>query len=272
MRKPRNIKKQAAIGVSLTLAGLLGAAGLVGYLTFVRSPADSPARACGGDRPAGPVVVAAGASMTAGTLGADWVGALRARQEFDRFRFVNAGVNGNTSADLLDRVDTDVVACRPDAVFVLIGTNDVRNGVAVDTYRENLGAIVDRVTSETTAHVALLSLPPLGENLDAEVNHRLADYNRVIADTAAREGVDYLPLHERIADLLVARGNPGARFGFNFPLAFRAAAQHYLLRRSWDEVAHSHGMDFFVDHIHLSDRGGGVVTDLTSRWLGTMPS
>ncbi len=258
--------------MSLALAAVLGAVGAVGYLTFVRSPADSPARACRPGHTAGdePVVVAAGASMTQGTLGADWVGALRKRREFDGYRFVNAGVNGNTSADLRERVDTDILACHPDAVVILIGTNDVRNGVPVASFRDNLAAIVGRVTAEATARVALMSLPPLGEDLDAEINHRLVDYNRAIADTAIRAGVDYLPLHERIVDLVRQYGDPHMSYDFGFVLAFRAAAQHYLLRRDWDQVAHSHGLELFVDHIHLSDRGGAAVVDLTARWLATV--
>lgn len=266
----RITRKQCLVAISLLLVAVLGTAGAVGYLAFVRSPAGPPEQACSDGRSSdGPVVVAAGASMTAGTLGADWVGALRARQEFDGFRFVNAGVNGSTSADLRERVDTDILACRPDAVLVLIGTNDVRNGVPVDTYRDNLAAVVDRITSETTARVALMSLPPLGEDLDADINHALGHYNRVIIDTAARSGIDYLPLHERLAALLERSGNSRTSYDFSFALAFRAAAQRYLLRRSWDQIAQRHGLELYVDHIHLSDRAGAVVTDLTARWLQT---
>jgi acyl-CoA thioesterase-1 len=260
-------RKRVVIALCVLLAGVLGAAGTVAHLTFVRSPANPPAQACAGSEPSGTVVVAAGASMTAGTLGADWVGALRERAEFRGHTFVNAGVNGNTSADLLGRIDTDVVACRPDAVTLLIGTNDVRDGVPLEQYRENLAAIVDRIRSRTQARIALMSLPPFGENLDAGINRRLAAYNGVIKDTAARARVDYLPLYERLAGLLRQGERPSYDFGFG--LAFRAGAEHYLLGRNWDEVARGNGLDLFVDHIHLSDRGGAVLTDLAAGWLSS---
>ncbi|MEV0546123.1 SGNH/GDSL hydrolase family protein [Nocardia salmonicida] len=263
-------KKPILIAAALFLVGVLGAGGAVGYLTFLRSPANPPSQACGAGRPtgSGPVVVAAGASMTQGTLGADWVGALRERPEFAGYTFVNAGVNGNTVADLLGRVDTDVVRCRPDAVVVLVGTNDVRGEVSVDRYRADLGALVDRIESQTSARVALLSLPPLGEDLEASINHRLGDFNAAIESIAATAGIDYLPVHEQFADRLRRSGGPATPFDFGFPLAFRAAAKHYLLGRSWDEVARSHHLELLVDHIHLSDQGGAVVTDLVGRWLG----
>ncbi|GGL42951.1 SGNH/GDSL hydrolase family protein [Nocardia jinanensis] len=267
--RPSITRKRVLLVLAVTLTAVLGAAGTVGYLTFLRSPVDAPAQACRGESPGRPVVVAAGASMTRGTLGADWVGALRKRDEFGDHRFVNAGVNGDTSADLLDRLDTDVLHCRPDAVIVLVGTNDVRDDVPLDNYRDNLTAIVDRVRTAGTAHVALMSLPLLGEDPDDEINRRLAGYNRVITETAADAGIDYIPLHEHIADLVRRQGDPNARYDFGFTLAFTAAAQHYLFGRSWDQVARSRGSNIFVDSIHLSDRSGAVVTDLTARWLAT---
>ncbi|MGI5221073.1 SGNH/GDSL hydrolase family protein [Nocardia sp. CA-290969] len=261
-------KKMIITAASVALAAVLAAGATVGYLTFVRSPVDTPAQACREGAPAdGPVAVAAGASMTRGTLGADWVGALRTRPDFAGHRFVNAGINGNTSGDLRERAGTDIVACHPDAVLILVGTNDVRDGVPVETYRANLTAIVERLTTETTARVALISVPPLGEDLGAGINQRLAEYNRAVTEVAAHAGAGYLPFHERIADQLRQRENPETTYEFGFGLAFRAAARHHLLRQSWDRVAHSHGLEFFVDHIHLSDRGGAILTDLTAEWL-----
>lgn len=109
-------RRALAAALGLALAGTLCAAGTVGWLTFLRAPENAPAAACRHEPAPGgrPVVVAAGASMTRGTLGADWVGALRARPEALGHELVNAGVNGNTAADLLERVDSDIVpAGRP---------------------------------------------------------------------------------------------------------------------------------------------------------------
>lgn len=261
-------RKRIVLTLGAVLLAVLGAAGTVGYLTFLRAPADPPSAACANGRPSGtgPVVVAAGASMTHGTLGRDWVGDLRERPEFREYVFVNAGHNGDTSADLRKRVDRDIVACAPDLVTVLIGTNDVRGGVPVEQYRDNLGAVVDRIRERTSARLALMSIPPLGEDLDAEENRKLAAYNTAVRETAERVRADYLPVHERFAERLSDQGGrPG--YDFSFATAYLAATQHYLLRRSWDEVARGNGLELFVDHIHLSDRGGALLTDLAAPWL-----
>ncbi len=259
------MKRAILIAVSLLLAVTLGAAGLVGYRTFLRPPDNSPAEACAKGPGARPRVVAAGASMTQGALGADWVGALRAA--LPAYEFVNAGVNGDTAADLARRVGTDIVACRPAAVTLLVGTNDVRNAVPVEQYRDTLGEIVTRVRTATGARVALMSLPPLGEDQDTEINRRLTRYNTAVKEVAEQTGADHLPLHERLTDLLRQDGGPLTAYDFGFPLAFWVAAQHHLLGRGWDDIAHAGGRRILVDHVHLTDTGGAVVTDLTTRWL-----
>jgi lysophospholipase L1-like esterase len=260
------MKRRIIFGVCLLLTAVLGLTGAVGYLTFLRPADNPPADACTGRPGQRPRVVVAGASMTQGALGANWVAALRARPEFRDYEFVNAGVNGNTAADLRHRVDTDILACRPVAVTILIGTNDVRNGVPLEQYRADLYAIIDRLKAHTTARIALLSLPPLGEDLDAEINHRLTAYNAAIRQAAARAQVDYLSLHERVIEDLRRTGGH-TPYDFSFPLALAVAAKHYLLRRSWDEIAHAGGRELLVDHVHLSDRGGAMVADLVSQWL-----
>lgn len=261
-------KKRVVITLSALLLAALGAAGAVGYLTFVRSPVNAATDACSEGRPQveGQVVVAAGASMVQGTLGHDWVGALREKPAFRDDEFVNAGDNGNTSADLLGRVDSDIVACDPDRVAILVGANDVRDGVPLKDYRDNLRATVDRIKDKTSARVALMSLPPLGENLDADINHKLRDYNTAIKDTATRTNSDYVPVNERFTDRLKDQHDRPA-YDFSFTTAYLAATKHYLLGRNWNDVAQSNGLELFVDHIHLSDRGGAIVTDLATGWL-----
>ena len=46
-----------------------------------------------------------------------------------RFNVVNAGVNGDTAAGVLKRLDHDVLAPKPRLVILSIGTNDFDYGV-----------------------------------------------------------------------------------------------------------------------------------------------
>ncbi len=146
-----------------------------------RVPADSPAAFLRrGRAPATrTLVVCAGDSFTHGVMSADYLELLRARPGSDGFEFVNAGINGNLAWNVLQRLD-DVVASRPDAVTLLVGTNDVlatlgppwepmyrrQQHIPVTPtlawYVENVRGIIDRLRAETGARLAILDLPPLG--------------------------------------------------------------------------------------------------------------
>ena len=74
-------------------------------------------------------------------------------------RITNSGVSGNTSRDLIERYDRDVVSLNPDWVSICIGINDVWRqfdfpampdiAVMPEEYRENVEkmilAVKDRV-------------------------------------------------------------------------------------------------------------------------------
>ncbi len=67
-------------------------------------------------------VVCFGDSLTWGKYGGSYVDALALLKPADVF--INAGVGGDTVINLLRRLDEDVVAHEPDAVFVMVGAND----------------------------------------------------------------------------------------------------------------------------------------------------
>lgn len=255
------------VGAGL-LGSVLSAAGGLVYAAFLREPAHDPAAflEAGGPRGAQTVVVTAGSSTTAATLSGDYVGLLRERFG-GGYAFVNAGVNGATSRSLLDRLD-EVIACRPHAVTLLIGGNDVRDGIAPDEFRRNVDTILGRLRRETSARVAVLSLTPHGERLDSAANRAQRPYNAALRELAAVHGAAYLPLRETMAALLARRpGRPAAEPPAGFGPLLDAAVQRYVGRRSFDDIAAANGLVLLSDHIHLSDRGAAVVADLVGEWL-----
>jgi acyl-CoA thioesterase-1 len=120
--------------------------------------------ACGNDRPSAgaaasarapaapaderPVVLCFGTSLTAGLglePGAAYPARLQAKIDSAglRFRVVNAGVSGETSAAGLRRIDW--LLGQPVAVLVLeLGANDALRGQDITAAKQNLQAIIDR--------------------------------------------------------------------------------------------------------------------------------
>lgn len=73
---------------------------------------------------------------------------------------VNAGVSGDTTQDLLDRLP-EVLNLNPDWILLMVGTNDMLNSnkfISYDDYEKKLKLIVDKLQKKGVP-VVLISPP-----------------------------------------------------------------------------------------------------------------
>ncbi len=243
----------------LLLLPLLAAGVLARAVLRLRRPAVNSPRAFLARGAAGsPRVVCVGASTVRGNVSFDIVGELADRLP-DR-AWINAGINGETSAQVLARLD-DVVACRPDHVVVQVGANDVLRRVPLEEYRANLAAIVARLRSGTDARIALMSVQVVGDLPESAANRDVDRLNEIIRRTAEATGAGYLPLHERLRDLL-REHHPGA----HREPADSAVARAILLRLGLgvglDRIAALNGYAIHTDGLHLATAAGRVAAGL----------
>ncbi|NTU82519.1 MAG: SGNH/GDSL hydrolase family protein [Chloroflexales bacterium] len=280
---------------STRLAGMLavGLAGLVLWLLRgalrlrerLRAPEHNPDvfLAQGRPPPGQTVVVCAGDSLTHGVASADYLALLRQRFAGAGYTFVNAGINGNLAYNVAQRLDA-IIACRPDVVTLLIGTNDVNATVSQaweQSYREeqylpeqptltwycqNLEQIIDRLQQETAAQIAVLSLPMLGEHLESAINGRVRAYNAALQAITTQRRVTYLPLHETLVASLPPHHAPPPYTGSK-ALVFWTVIKHYLLGQSWEALSAAQGFHFPTKHIHLNERGAPVIAGLIGELL-----
>jgi len=236
------------------------------------------------------IVACLGSSSTAGKGQAfNWIDELERRPRNRRFRFRNFGVGGDLAYNAFQRLP-DVLACYPDKVVILVGGNDVLALVSdkvrrffrisknlpsqptPEWFRENLRAIARHVKAESSAAVALCSLPPIGEDpsseepLQSELNRRIQEYSAIIREIARDESAYYIALHE--AMLAQIMRSPGRAFThFRFLSFYRDAFRVWALRKSPDEVAQMNGWRFHTDGVHLNSRGGMIVADLVQEFI-----
>lgn len=217
-------------------------------------------------------VVCAGDSHTHASLSSDYVEMLRERFAGCGFAFINAGQNGNTCAELLRRCP-EITLRKPDAVTALIGSNDVRTGFPESkeqAFERDLNTLVSNLRTGTGARIALLSIPPLGEDLAADVNRDVDQCNIVIGRVARQSGADYLPFGEQLM-ALISRSSVRQLLPFRLRpgLLLGAAFQHYVLRLSWNVISERRGFAIHTDQIHLNDHAGGIAADLIVAWLNS---
>jgi lysophospholipase L1-like esterase len=67
----------------------------------------------------------------------------RLNEYFTGREYVNRGISGQVTGEMLGRMKADVLDLHPKAVIVLAGTNDIARGVAAKTIENNIAMIAD---------------------------------------------------------------------------------------------------------------------------------
>jgi len=128
--------------------------------------------------------------------------------------YVNRGIGGQTTAQMLARFRADVVALGPKAVVILAGTNDVsgNNGpVGTASIQDNLASMAELARVQGI-RVVLASILPVTDDEKgtdgAPINRTrdrppetIAGINKWIAGYVAREGHVHLDYHTALADV-----------------------------------------------------------------------
>jgi lysophospholipase L1-like esterase len=241
----------------------------------------------------GPIetVACVGSSTTASKGTYRWIAELESRPRNGRFRFVNLGVGGDLSFNVVRRLPR-VIAAQPDRVIILIGTNDILasgfpnfrrilrlwKGLSDEPtpqrFRDNLSLITQQLRQETHARIALSSLAPVGEDphsadpAQSRLNELFAAYNGAIREVSSREGTDYIGFYEAFQDVLESSKTAKPFSRFSFPSFYRDyLVREIILRRSFDEISRINGWEFHIDGIHLNTRGGRIFAEAVQRFL-----
>ena len=258
------------------------------YRKATRLPDNRPAAVLNQAPEAGQkVVVCLGDSLTPGRVSHNYVDELDERFP-DDYLFVNAGINSELAYNVLQRLDT-VVALKPDYIIILVGTNDALGTLGEKSarryvrkwnlpqapdrnwFRTNLLQIVARLKKETRADIALLSLPPITEDVAHPGYIQARNYSQDIRTIAQEQHLAYLPLNEILTSAIEGetRENQPVFRGPERTLMYKALLSHFLLGHDWNRIAADNGFLFLTDFIHLNAKGAGIVVDLTDEFLRT---
>jgi lysophospholipase L1-like esterase len=226
-----------------------------------------------------------GDSITHATVSVSYVDILRDSLAERNISVVNAGINGETAWNVVRRVD-GIVACNPDYITILIGTNDANGAFSEVVYkrqikdhglpqrpdaqwfRMNLESLCKTLKSRTKAKIALLSIPIIGEDPDHPVFKKAAEFSGIIKETAEKEGLTYLPLNEVMTELLMKSGHkPKLSYSPDDYIMYKAIARNYFLGQSFDKVSEINGYYFLTDNLHLNGRAARVVALLIEAFV-----
>lgn len=128
----------------------------------------------------------------------------------------NAGVGGNTAAQMLARFDSDVLAYAPDICVIGAGTNDSRVGVTLAAFKESITSIVAKCVA-AGIFPALRTVPPCydpaGLGGEVAVRGRIATYNAWIKEWAPTVGVPVIDVFTEFVNPANGRIRAPYRYG-----------------------------------------------------------
>ncbi|WP_347840824.1 GDSL-type esterase/lipase family protein [uncultured Draconibacterium sp.] len=132
---------------------------------------------------------------------------------------INAGVGGNSTSDLLERIEKDVLQQEPDLVIVMVGTNDMLNSKKMNSYEQyasNLDEIV-KTLKQNKAEVVVMAPPPadssyLFERHDRKLfasapNVKLDSARQIVAKTARKQNVHFIDIYQQFSNLNLPQHN-----------------------------------------------------------------
>ncbi|RSD27250.1 SGNH/GDSL hydrolase family protein [Mesobacillus subterraneus] len=220
------------------------------------------------------IVAVLGGDVVHGNISYNFVDDAARRKSCKDYQFINGGMNGSTSFDVLRRLD-EVIACHPDYVVILVGMNDATVKIAPElakrkinlsernekpsllVYERNLAQIVSRLKAETSAYIALMSLPVAGENLFSKANKEIDQYNEAIKKIAEMNNIFYLPFNEKLKAYLKGKGRTRGRSLKNEAKLYeKAIVEHFVYGYSLDRIAHRNGYLLLTDGMHLNSTAG----------------
>ena len=232
------------------------------------------------------LVVCFGDSITQGTVSFDYLKSLSEDATMIDYDFVNAGVNGDLAYNALKRIDS-VIRLDPDYIIILLGTNDVNATLSKQNekmymkdkhlpqkpekvwYEENLTDLVKTLKQKTTAKIAILSIPVIGEKLDSLQLQQTKEYSAIIKKIAQAESISYLPLNEKQVEFLEEKKHePKTLYSNNtVGLIFKTTFVHYILNRDWNEISLERGLLLTTDTLHQNSVAGSMIIMLIKDFL-----
>ncbi len=126
---------------------------------------------------------------------------VRFERYFPEFKTRNYGVEGDTSQDLLNRLDP-AISDKPCKVFILIGVNDVLSGLSQDRTLANIRQIVSLIQKNSPESKIYLEtlLPVNSDFLTRRSNEAICSINAGIAVLAEEMHCTLVDTHKIFAE------------------------------------------------------------------------
>ena len=161
------------------------------------------------------------------------------KKYYDNKNIINQGIEGNTTKDVLERLQTGVYDYNVKKVILLIGTNDI--GVQEDPI-ENIKLIINKIKSyDDSIEIIVESIYPINNTKNSKIkkdvvgtrnNEKIKETNKKIKEICKEKNITYVNVYDELTD---KNGN---------------------LK-----------LEYTVEGLHISDEGYKKITNVLSKYV-----
>ena len=133
----------------------------------------------------------------------------RLNEYFPDKDYVNRGISGQITGEMLGRMQADVIVNKPQAMIVLAGTNDLARNVTVEAIKNNLTMISELAEAHNIKVILTSILPVSDHHMDKNPRYemtkirppaKIREINAWMADFARQKGFIYCNYYDALVD------------------------------------------------------------------------
>lgn len=116
---------------------------------------------------------------------------------FPAYETANFGISGEKSEEIISRID-EVIVWNPSKIFLMMGINDLGDGLNLKTILENYKIIIDRIKELANTELFVQSLLPTNEAMFKSSNFdgmKILEVNYHLRDLCEKEKITFVDLY-----------------------------------------------------------------------------
>jgi lysophospholipase L1-like esterase len=148
--------------------------------------------------------------------------------------------------------------------------NDLPEVPTFEKYKKHFNELIEKIGLQSK--IAICTLPPIGENVNSEVNKHVNLFNDYIKLIANQKKLSLLPVSDALWSDIQSRTYP-SKLEYNpkviplFRRIFGGIFHHYIFKKSWNDISSAKGQWILFDQIHLNERGAEIVYKLAKDFI-----
>lgn len=121
-------------------------------------------------------------------------------KHFNNYQVINRGIMGDSTKGILDRL-SQITEIKPRKIFIMIGVNDLLNGIPNDKVIENYQKIISNIKNKSkNSEIIIQTILPVNENNIKSINKNIVEINKKLKEIAKQENLLFIELHDLYLD------------------------------------------------------------------------